>query len=418
MNILYIDHYAGSLEMGMEFRPYYLSKRLLQHSHKVDIIAADYSHTRTRNPNIENGDSEVIDGITYHYIHTTKYRGNGAKRILSMFQFVNALKRKAKKIAKSIQPDVIITSSTYPLDTYGGQKIKKITQNLFNKKVVLIHEVHDMWPITPMELLGLSKRNPFIVLLQKAENSFCKHSDKIISILPCAKEYFVEHGMDEKKFYFVPNGINLSDWNEKKSVPTFLKERLTEERKNGRFILCFFGSHTKSYALNFLLEAIRDLASNKLFVVFVGDGNYKEELMKMSKEYNIDNSVFFADKIDKKSIPDLMSFCDALYIGALKNRMFQFGIGMNKLFDSMMSGKPILYAVSAPNNYIEEFKCGITVDAENTAALVEGLKKLLAMDEKELYQMGKNGKEAVLKFFNYDAIGERLNEIIIGDERE
>ena len=30
MNILYIEHYAGSPEMGMEFRPYYLSKEWIR----------------------------------------------------------------------------------------------------------------------------------------------------------------------------------------------------------------------------------------------------------------------------------------------------------------------------------------------------------------------------------------------------
>ena len=53
MNILYIEHYAGSPEMGMEFRPYYLSREWIQMGHRVDIIAADYSHLGTRNPEIE-----------------------------------------------------------------------------------------------------------------------------------------------------------------------------------------------------------------------------------------------------------------------------------------------------------------------------------------------------------------------------
>ena len=52
MNILYIEHYAGSPEMGMEFRPYYLSKEWVRMGHNVTIIAGDYSHLRKKNPSV------------------------------------------------------------------------------------------------------------------------------------------------------------------------------------------------------------------------------------------------------------------------------------------------------------------------------------------------------------------------------
>ena len=50
MNILIINHYAGSPEMGMEFRPYYFAKEWTAMGHRVDIIAADFSHLRRVNP--------------------------------------------------------------------------------------------------------------------------------------------------------------------------------------------------------------------------------------------------------------------------------------------------------------------------------------------------------------------------------
>ena len=54
MNILYIEHYAGSPEMGMEFRPYYLSKEWTKMGHNVTIIAGDYSPLRKKNPSVIN----------------------------------------------------------------------------------------------------------------------------------------------------------------------------------------------------------------------------------------------------------------------------------------------------------------------------------------------------------------------------
>ena len=50
MNILLINHYAGSPEMGMEFRPYYFARKWVELGHEVSVLAADYSHLRRVNP--------------------------------------------------------------------------------------------------------------------------------------------------------------------------------------------------------------------------------------------------------------------------------------------------------------------------------------------------------------------------------
>ena len=49
MNILYINHYAGSPDMGMEFRPYYLSREWVELGHNDTIIAEDYCQLRKKN---------------------------------------------------------------------------------------------------------------------------------------------------------------------------------------------------------------------------------------------------------------------------------------------------------------------------------------------------------------------------------
>lgn len=60
MNILYINHYAGSPEMGMEFRPYYFSREWIKMGYNVRIIAGDYSHLRIKNPKVENDFQEKL----------------------------------------------------------------------------------------------------------------------------------------------------------------------------------------------------------------------------------------------------------------------------------------------------------------------------------------------------------------------
>ena len=50
MNILLINHYAGSPSHGMEYRPFYLARRMGGDGHEVMIVAASLSHVRTVPP--------------------------------------------------------------------------------------------------------------------------------------------------------------------------------------------------------------------------------------------------------------------------------------------------------------------------------------------------------------------------------
>ena len=407
MNILYIDHYAGSLQMGMEFRPYYFAKEWEKMGHKVRIVGASFSHLRKTNPEVDK-DFEIqqIEGVEFQWIKTRTYEGNGVARAITMAEFCGKLQAKASSIAREFNPDVIIASSTYPLDTFPAQKIKK-----YSKNAILVHEIHDMWPLTPIEMYGMSPKHPFVVAMQIGENSFCRHSDKVVSVLPGAQDYLVEHGMRRDKFVYVPNGIILDDWNSPEELPQEHKAILQKAKAEGRFVLGFFGSHTRSYNLDTLLEASKKIEPGKLFLVFVGSGIYKDELRKMAKELALDeNSYAFLPPIPKKSVPSLIQELDASYVSIQKNGLNRFGIGMNKLFDAMMGGKPLLYAVEAYNDFAKEYDCGVSVEAENVEALEKGIRSLMEMPSEERERKGQNGRNAVLEHFNYPVLANKFIE--------
>lgn len=407
MNILIINHYAGSSKMGMEFRPYYFAREWIKMGHRVDIIAADFSHLRHVNPTVERDFQEdVIDGIHYHWVKSGSYEGNGAKRAMTMFRFVSKLWIHAKRIISELQPDAVIASSTYPLDTYVGQRLRKLSK----KKVKLIHEVHDMWPISPIEIGGMSPKHPFIRVMQIAEDSFCKNSDLVVSLLPAAKDYFCEHGMPADNFRHIPNGVVLEEWENPMVLPKQHQEVFKSLRAEDNFVLCFFGSHTRSYALDILIEAVNNVEQDNIRVVFVGDGFFKEDLIKMTE--NRSDVFHFLPPIPKQSIPSLFKEIDAVYVAIANNNMARFGICMNKLFDSMMGGKTILYAVDAPNNYILDYNCGISVKPGNVGELSHGINDLVAMTGAERQIMGDNGKDAVLKNFNYKVLSQKFIEVL------
>ena len=405
MKIVLFDHYAGSTEMGMEFRPYYMAREWIKAGHEVRIVAGDFSHLRIKNVEIERDFTDTeIDGITYTWIKTGEYDGNGLRRALTMFRYTRKLWLHAGKLAKAWQPDVVIASSTYPLETYAAQRLAK------KSRALLIHEVHDMWPSTLYEIGGMSKHNPFVVLMQLAENSAYKHSDIVVSLLPCAEEYMKKHGLADGKFVHIPNGIVVEEWEDTEPLSAEHADTINRLHGEGKFVVGYFGSHAIAYSLDTLLDAAKKEAENNVVFVLVGKGVEKARLEKRREDEGIENVVFLP-AIPKKQIPALTQMFDCTYMGALDSPLFRFGVCMNKMYDSMMSGRPVVCALTAPMLPISEHKCGIVVGSGDTDGIVAAVEKLRLMDPSERDAIGKNGRDAVLENYTYPVLAARFEEL-------
>lgn len=407
MNILLINHYAGSNKHGMEYRPYYLSREWVKAGHNVTIIASAYSHVRTVQPQVTSlWTEEVIDGIKYVWVKTPEYDGNGAKRVINIFSFVKTLLLSAKQIANQYNPDLVIASSTYPLDIYPASKIAK------KANAKLIYEVHDLWPLTPMELGNMSPSHPFIMLLQKGEDDAYRKSDLVVSLLPKAKEHMIQHGMKEEKFRFLPNGIVMEEWEQaNESIPNEHIEAIHTLKKKGDFLIGYAGTHGTANALDFLLDVAEELKEQPISFVLVGKGNEREQLMAEARKRKIEN-VHFLPVINKNAIPDFLSRMDSLYIGWRRSPLYRFGVSPNKLLDYMMAAKPIIHSIEAGNDLVAEANCGVSVPPEDPKAIAKGVMQVFNLSEDERVILGANGKEFVMKNHDYKVLAYKFIEMM------
>lgn len=408
MNILLVNHYAGSVDMGMEFRPYYLAREWVKMGHNVTIVAGDFSHLRKNNPEVTRDFQEQnIEGIKYCWLKTGAYHGNGAARALTMFRFVRKLWFNAQYLVDRYKPDIVIASSTYPIDTFACQRIARLVH------AKLIHEVHDMWPATLIEVGGMSRKHPFVQLMQWGENSFCRNSDAVVSLLPNAKEYFMAHGMKKENFYCVPNGFDIKEWEQDQAkLPQNYVDLLTDLKNQGKFILGYAGGHAISNALIYLLKALEHINNENIAVVLVGKGVEKENLQRYANKYCLEN-VYFLPAVDKVCIPTLLSHMDALYIGWSKRDLYMnFGISPNKLIDYMLSEKPILFSGNVANDIVRESGCGLSVEAENADEISKGIDYLAAQSIDDLKDMGRVGREFAINTYDYRILANRFIEIM------
>lgn len=410
MNIVLINHYAGSIRHGMEYRPYYLAREWVRMGHRVHILAASQSHVRTHSPQLKGGDrvDEVIDGIHYTWFATPSYQGNGVARVQNILAFVYRLFRESRNIVRLTAPDVVIASSTYPLDIFPAHRIAHLA------KARLLFELHDLWPLTPIELGGYSRWHPFVLLLQAAENHACRHADAIVSMLPKVAEHLQAHGMAPYKLHIVPNGADPAEWTfDSPALPAPLATLLARMRKTDKFIVAYAGSHGVANALGYLLDAALLLRDHPIVFLLVGAGSEKIALKQRALALGLSNMHFF-DPVAKAQVPALLRAIDLTFIGWQRQPLYRFGIAPNKLIDYMMAGRPILHAVEAGNDLVAEAGCGLTVAPENPRAIADGVLELMRLSPATRDAMGQRGRQFALAELSYPVLGRRFMHILSG----
>ena len=397
-----INEYAGSVHHGMEYRWYYLGKELTKRRYKIYLISASYSHLFFKEPEVYNSFLfENIDGINYVWVKVPKYKhAHDKKRVLKWF--IYTLKTLFKlPINRLEKPDVVVVSPIAPFPIITGYRWAK----KFNAK--LIYEVKDLWPLTLIEIGGYSSNNLFIKFMEFFEKFAYKKSDKVVSVLPLAYKHMLEKGLKFEKFIYIPNGICVEELKEEEPLP----ERVEVLIPKGKFIVTYAGTFGKANALEYLIESANILKNHKdIHFLLVGKGMEEEKLRKMVKEMKL-NNVTFLPPVSKKQIQAILKLSSVCYIGLRKRDIFKYGVSPNKLYDYLYSGKPIIYATDSGNNPIEDAKCGISVEPENPKAIAEGILSLYRIPPEERKEMGKRGKEYVLKYHTYKVIADKYEQV-------
>ena len=407
MNIIYLNHYAGSVQHGMEFRPYFMAKRWAEAGNHVTIAASSYSHLRTKNPQMQGKKTmeQMLDGVRYFWINGPEYHGNGVGRIKNMLSYLHGLYKYDKEITAQGKPDAVIASSTYPLDIYPARKLAK------KYGAMLIYEVHDLWPLSPIELGGMSPRHPYIMMMQAAENYCYKHSDYVVSLLPNAQGHMTEHGLKPEQFICVPNGIVKADWEKPMASPPVYYDKLKQYHDEGYFLIGYTGALGIANALDSFVEAGEQLRNQKIKLLLVGPGPERDRLAQKVIDMKLGDRVELLEPVKRGQVPELLSQMDALYIGLQRQPLFRFGVSPNKLMDYMMAAKPVIFAIDAPNDMVADANCGISIEPENSTAIAEAAKKLASLSQEERREMGVRGKEYILKNNEYDVLSQKFLDV-------
>ncbi|WP_231964804.1 glycosyltransferase family 4 protein [Sulfurospirillum cavolei] len=393
-NILIINEYAGSPSYGMTFRHYYFAKEFMKKGHHTIIVSASFSHFLKRYPDMKglSYKQETVEGVDFLWIKVLKYtKSFDIKRAFKWLDFTWKLFFIGK--ALPTKPDVIICSTTELFAIVPAYYLSK------KYKAQLVFEVRDIWPLTLIEIGGFSKHNIFIRVMAWLEKFSLQKSDILISNL----SHYSKHLHDlniHRDVHWIPNGIDLDEMEHRENLPELLKSSIPRDK----FVVGYTGKLGTSNALLFLLQAARMLRNNRDIVfVLVGSGQEEENL----KSYAADlENVVFMEAIPKIQIQSMLQLFDVCYLGLQKKDLFKFGISPNKLYDYMLSGKPILQAINIQNDIVEISGCGLCVQAEDANAIVDAIKIFYSMPKEMRKQLGEKGRAYVLQNFTYDRLAQ------------
>ena len=393
-----LNHYAVLPSETGSTRHYEIANRLVKKNWATVIFAASFSHWERiqRIRGLSCFLDRTENQIKFRFIRTPSYNRNGILRIMNMLVFFITIliPRATKNLSK---PDVIIGSSVHPLAAWAAQILAA------RYKVPFVFEVRDLWPQTLIALQRIDKHSIAAKMMYWLEKKLCQQADKIIALLPNLNLYISQFDVGIEKIEWIPNGVNVCE------VPDV-------RIKNEKFTIMYVGAHGEANALETVIDCINILKNDdseiNICFRFIGEGDRKHELIQISNNYSLTN-ISFENGVPKSDVPGLMAAADAFIISAKDlPELYKYGVSMNKIYDYMLAGRPVIIAMEASNNPVEEAGAGICVRPESPPELAAAIKNLMKLPKDDLHQYGVNGRKYVEKFHSYDQLAEKFERLL------
>ncbi len=226
---------------------------------------------------------------------------------------------------------------------------------------------------------------------------------RLIAVSPMEAEQYRNIGIDEHKIEIVPNGIDLSDFD---NLPERGEFRRKYSLGDDQRIILYLGRVHKIKGLDLLVKAFTDLSQtlNNIELVIAGpDDGYLPSLKKLVTDLEIDDRVLFTGPLYGRE--KLTAYVDAdVYV-------------LPSVYD--IFGVTVLEACACGTPVIVTDRCGIADVINGQAGLVvphdeeqlqHAFLHLLGNDKMRL-QFGEKGKLLVRKTFNWKKIAEQVERV-------
>lgn len=392
MNIWLFNHYAVPPSLYPLARPYHFARHLQKKGHKVTIFAASSVHLSDENL-ITDGRSmraRKIDGIRYVFLKARNYEGNGVQRILNFFDYTLRL---FTQTGQFHPPDVIMATSVHPLTCVAGILLAR------KYRCRCVVEIADLWPLTLVEYGAIKEGQLITRFLYGLEHWIYRNADAVLFTMYGGKQYIKDQGWDKDvsldKIFYINNGVDLSVYRQQEREEQYPDADLD---RTDTFKVLYTGSMGKANAMYDILNAAERLKEHTdiRFLLF-GGGYLEEELKEYCRKKQMTN-VIFKGKVDKKYIPNILSKGNLNIMTGISDRVTDYGLSMNKLFDYMASGRPTVSNIRTKFDILEETGSGVSIQAGSAQEMADAVCRFYRMDKTQYQAYCSHALEAVRQY--------------------
>lgn len=398
MKIWICHQYALAPHHAGVTRHFMLARELVRHGHDVTIIAAADSHKNPKACDLGVGEAsrvELYDGVRFLWLRTPSAAEGKLRRVVNMLAFAWSV-LSAPAVRRLPKPDLIIGNSPDPFTALAAQvKARRL-------RVPYVLHMGDIWPLSLIDIGGISQRHPFILLLKGVERLLYRGADMIVTPLPHAQAHVRAHGFKNKPFVHLPITVD----------PVQMRETVPADNKT--FTFMFAGAHGAGNGVEGIVRAaaaFRDKYPARACAVrLVGAGGLKPALIALARDLKLDN-LTFEDPVAKSDIFGVLAQADAFIVNIPDLRIFrEGGISPNKVFDFLAAGRPVVIGCSAANNPVLDAGAGIAVAGDAPDKLAEAMAEMMDMDPQARKVMGDRGRDHVRRGHDVATVGGALEQ--------
>ena len=260
--------------------------------------------------------------------------------------------------------------------------------------------VQDLWPDS-IEATGYIKNRLIIRLVKSIVSFIYKKSDFILVSSQPFKDIIQSYGTKANIIYY-PNSVDSSF-----SDPDSGLKPVIPELETG-FKVVFAGNVGSAQAVHVIVAAaklLRDYSDIRFIVV--GSGSELDWMKEQVTSHDL-NNLFLVGRHPVGAMPNLLSRASALLVTLSDRPIFALTVP-NKIQAYLAVGRPIIASMNGEGaRIVEEAGAGISVPAEDGAALADAILKLYKLPDNERRQLGNNGQAYFAAHFEHEHLVEKL----------
>ncbi len=343
-----------------------------------------------------NAVDEVVDvkGIKVYRRKVSKFKRDKMHGLAGMIPWMDRFV--AKEVTKILEQDHYDAIHFHDLYLFGAARIIRKKHQMY-----FIGDMHENYVEVLKDYRWANKfPNNLIVSLKKwerKEKEWLKDMDRVVTVSEGIKERIIQKGVSEKKVLLVPNTIQTRLFND-----FSVKDEIIKKFKD-YFSLVYVGGFVSNRGLEHVIAGMKIIQEKEpdIKLILVGDGDIKTRLQDLTKEFGVENSVYFEGWQSQEMIK---SYLMASKVGLVpfKRTPQTDNSSSNKLFQYMYFGLPILGTnCTSVKELVEKEDCGIIYESENVSEFVASVLTLYSNRDKVL-ALGENGKNAVIDTYCWD----------------